>query len=415
VSSGSYPATGGPPGSAPPLGGAAVLDLPEIRGTDAGRVGPKIARLGQLARDGWRVPDGYAVTVDAMAGWLPPDVREELGRLVAGGPTAGADELAAVRDLIEAQPPPEWLAQAVAAAHERLAARTGHRAGLRVAVRSSAVAEDGTSASFAGQFATYLGVTGVPDVLHHVRKCWASGFSAHALAYRRRADGRAGNMAGDSVGNMPGDPAGSPPGVMAEHRLAVGVLELVDVRSAGVVFTVDPVSGDASRMVVEANWGFGESVVSGQVTPDHWEADRATGDVLAQHVGGKRAWSVLDPETGRVALRPLPDELAIQACLATHEVRYLCQQAAAIEDAAGGAPQDVEWAIARGQPFPDSVFILQHRPVTTLDNPRLATPPAARDPGPHPATPQPATAPARKPAFDPVQYALRNVFRVPGA
>jgi pyruvate,water dikinase len=370
------------------------VDLSEIRGTDAGRVGPKIARLGQLARDGWRVPDGYAVTVDAMAGWMPPDFREELARLLAGGPTARADELAAVRDLIEARPPPAWLAQAVATAHERLAARTGHGAGLRVAVRSSAVAEDGTSASFAGQFATYLGVTGVPDVLHHVRKCWASGFSAHALAYRRRADGL--------------------PDVMAGHRLAVGVLELVDVRSAGVVFTADPVSGDASRMVVEANWGFGESVVSGQVTPDHWETDRDTGDVLAEHVGGKRSWSVLDPETGRVALRPLSDDLAIHGCLAAREVRYLCRLAGEIEDAAGGAPQDVEWAIARGLPFPDSVFILQHRPVTTLDGPHPATPPAARDPGPHPATRQPATAPGRRPAFDPVQYALRNVFRVPG-
>jgi pyruvate,water dikinase len=361
-------------GRPPAGGGPAVLDLSEIRGTDAGRVGPKVARLGQLARDGWRVPDGYAVTADAMAGWLPPDVREEVARLAEGVPAAGAPELAAARDLIEAQPLPAWLAEAVAAAHERLAARTGHDAGLRVAVRSSAVAEDGASASFAGQFDTYLGVTGVPDVLHHVRKCWASGFSAHALEYRRRA----GNLAGDL------------PGIVATHQLAVGVLELVDVRSAGVVFTIDPVSGDASRMVVEANWGFGESVVSGQVTPDHWEADRATGDFLTQHVGRKMAWSVLDPETGRVALRPLPDELATRESLAPHEVRYLCRQAAAIEDAAGGVPQDVEWAIARGLPFPDSVFILQHRPVTT------------------------PTAPAPRPAFDPVQYALRNVFRVPG-
>jgi len=347
-----------------------VLDLPEIRGGDAGRVGPKVARLGQLARDGWRVPDGYAVTVDAMAGWLAPGVREELARLVAGTAGSGARQLATARELIEAQPPPPGLAQAVAAAHERLATRTGHGAGLRVAVRSSAVAEDGASASFAGQFDTYLGVAGVPDVLHHIRKCWASGFSAHAVEYRRRAGGSAGDSAGDS----------------AAHRLAVGVLELVDVRSAGVVFTVDPVSGDRSRMVVEANWGFGESVVSGQVTPDHWEADRVTGAVLTERVGGKRAWSVLDPRTGRVTLRPLPGELAAQRCLARHEVGYLCQLAARIEETAGGAPQDVEWAIARGLPFPASVFILQHRPVTTLESP---------------------------PAFDPVQYALRNVFRVP--
>jgi pyruvate,water dikinase len=352
-----------------------VLDLSEIRGTDAGRVGPKVARLGQLARDGWRVPDGYAVTVDAMEGWLPPDVLEELARLTAAG------EYQPARDLIEAQPPPTRLAEAVAAAHERLAARTGHGTALRVAVRSSAVAEDGASASFAGQFDTYLGVAGVPDVLHHVRKCWASGLSARAMEYRRHV--------ADQSDALPW------------HRLAVGVLELVDVRSAGVVFTVDPVSADSGRMVVEANWGFGESVVSGQVTPDHWEAERATGDILAEHVGGKRAWSVLDPETGRVTLQTLPDELASQECLAPHEVRYLCRQAVAIEEEAGGVPQDVEWAIARGLPFPDSVFILQHRPVTTLN-------------GPHPAAGPAPAAPAPKPAFDPVQYALRNVFRVPG-
>ncbi len=355
-------------------GDAAVFDLSEIGGTDAGRVGPKVARLGQLARDGWRVPDGYAVTVDALAGWLPPDVREDLARLTAAG------EYQPARGLIEAQPLPAGLARDVAAAHERLAARTGRGAWLRVAVRSSAVAEDGASASFAGQFDTYLGVTGVPDVLHHIRKCWASGFSAHAVQYRRHA--------------------GDLPEIVAAHRLAVGVLELVDVRSAGVVFTVDPVSGDRGRLVVEANWGFGESVVSGLVTPDHWEADRATGAVLAERVGGKRAWSVLDPETGRVALRPLPDELAAQGCLVPHEVRYLCRQAAAIEEAAGGVPQDVEWAIARQLPFPDSVYILQHRPVTTLGT------------GPDPeAAPG---APVGRPAFDPVQYALRNVFRVPG-
>ena len=92
------------PRDAPPPDEAAVLDLSQIRGTDAGRVGPKIARLGQLAREGWRVPDGYAVTVDAMTGWLSPNVREELARFVTGAPAAGAHELAAARDLIEARP-----------------------------------------------------------------------------------------------------------------------------------------------------------------------------------------------------------------------------------------------------------------------------------------------------------------------
>ena len=213
---------------------------------------------------------------------------------------------------------------------------------------------------------------------------------------------------------MPGDPAGSLPDVMAEHRLAVGVLELVDVRSAGVVFTVDPVSGDASRMVIEANWGFGESVVSGQVTRITGKptGPPATSSLSTSAANGPgRSWiprrdgwrcghcrTARDPGVPRRARSPLPVPAG----------------AAAIEDAAGGAPQDVEWAIARGLPFPDSVFILQHRPVTTLDGPHPATPPAARDPGPRPATRQPATAAGRRPAFDPVQYALRNVFRVPG-
>lgn len=381
-----------------------VLDLAEIRGTDAGRVGPKVARLGQLAHAGWRVPDGYAVTASALGRWLPAAIREELTRLLAGSPAAaspGHQHLASVareaRELIEAQPLPAWLTDAVYAAHERLASRTGHGAALKVAVRSSALSEDGASASFAGQYATYLGVTGVANVLAHIRKCWASGFSAHALEYRRR-------QAGPDSGSPPSGGFGgilrSLPRLAEHHHLAVGVLELVDVRSAGVVFTIDPVTGDRDRLVIEANWGFGESVVSGQVTPDHWEVDRPSGHILAEHVVAKRAWAVFDAATGAVVLRPLPAELAGQSCLAPHEVRYLCRQAAEIEGAEDGVPQDIEWAIAKGLPFPDSVFILQHRPETTWSQP------AAPDPDPDPAAGK---------AFDPVQYALRNVFKVPGA
>jgi pyruvate, water dikinase len=335
---------------------APVLDLADIRVSDIPRVGPKVARLGQLARDGWRVPDGYAITADALASWLPPHLPPEEA---------------------ESRPVPAWLEDAVINAHERLTSRTGLGPGLRVSVRSSALSEDGAAASFAGQFATYLGVRGADDVLRHTRKCWASGFTAHAQEYRRRHAGP------DS-----------------SHQLAVGVLELVDVRTAGVVFTVDPVSGDRDRLVVEANWGFGESVVSGLVTPDHWEVDRATGHILTEHVTVKSTWSALDLQTGTVTLQPLPDDLAPQACLAAHEVRYLCRQALAIEESDGGTAQDVEWAIARDLPFPDSVFILQHRPVTTLS--------------PSPAAPRPAPPPPPA-AFDPVQYALRNVFKVPGS
>jgi pyruvate,water dikinase len=383
---------------------AAIIDLSDIRGGDAGRVGPKMARLGQLAADGWRVPDGYAVTADALDGWLPTAARGELARLftapaAGAGPGSGPSgeeaapggtpetgehgELARLardaRALVEAQPLPSWLADAVAAAHARLTERTGRGAALRVAVRSSAVSEDGHAASFAGQYETYLGVSGVDDVLLHVRRCWSSGFSAHALAYRRRFGG---------------------PSPVRVHDLAVGVLELVDARSAGVAFTLDPVTGDRSVLVVEGNWGLGESVVSGHVTPDHWTVDRASGRVRTARVGAKSAWTAYDAAAGRAVLAPLPAELAVQPCLTEEEVQYICERAVAIEAAAGGVPQDVEWAVARDLPFPDSVFFLQHRPETTWTG--------GADAGQEPAAQE------AQPDFDPVKYALRNVFKVPG-
>jgi pyruvate,water dikinase len=379
----------------------AVVDLGDLRTADAGRVGPKMARLGQLAADGWRVPDGYAVTAGALGRWLPAAAGGELTRLLAAASTdghgPGHGELiglaAAARELVESQPLPFWLQDAVAGAHARLTRRTGRGGALRVAVRSSAVSEDGHAASFAGQYDTYLGVSGLDDVLLHVRRCWASGFSAHALAYRRRLGGAAPAAAGD---------------------LAIGVLELVDARSAGVAFTLDPVTGDRGVCVVEGNWGFGESVVSGHVTPDHWTVDRSSGQVRTARTGAKTAWTALSPDSGRVVLSPLPGDLAGRPCLSEEEVRYISERATAIEAAEGGAPQDVEWAVARDLPFPDSVFFLQHRPETTWAGQPSASPdsgPPAAEPAPAPAA-RDATA---KPAFDPVQYALRNVFKVPGA
>lgn len=390
MTSGPVTPRAGTPGPGTPADGA-VLDLGDIRITDTPRVGPKVARLGQLASAGWQVPDGYAVTVHALRSWLPPGAKSEIEQLIAGlSGTAMAHDPAALgrvseraQALIESQPLPSWLTDAVFAAHERLRTRSGRGHHLRVAVRSSAVGEDSAGTSFAGQYSTFLGIQDSTDVLHHIRKCWASGYAAWALQYRRRA--------------------GLP---LHAHDLAVGVMELVDARSAGVVFTLDPVTGDRDRMVVEANWGFGESVVSGQITPDYWAVDRASGRIGERRVGEKHMWTVFDLATAKVVPMPLPADLARQPCLHDDEVRYLCRKAAEIADAEG-VPQDIEWAIARDVPFPDSVFILQHRPETTWP----AAP--AEVPAPAPAANAPGS--AAQPSFDPVQYALRNVFKVPGA
>ena len=150
---------------------------------------------------------------------------------------------------------------------------------------------------------------------------------------------------------------------------------------------------------MEANWGFGESVVAGHVSPDHWTVDRASGEIVTRRTGAKSSWSVFSPGAGRVVLEPAPADRAARPCLTDDEVRHLCREATRIEEAAGGVPQDVEWVIARDLPFPDSVFILQHRPETTWG--------ASAEPDPAAAEPAPG--------FDPVKYALRNVFKVPGA
>jgi len=151
--------------------------------------------------------------------------------------------------------------------------------------------------------------------------------------------------------------------------------------------------------------------------------DRASGRVLTQRTGAKLTWAAFSPDSGRVVLSPLPGDLAGRPCLSEDEVRYICAQAARIEEAAAGVPQDVEWAIARDLPFPDSVFFLQHRPETTWTAGGWAVreQPAGQDAGPTPpgsTDPPRSTDPpppgAAEPAFDPVKYALRHVFKVPG-
>lgn len=376
-----------------------VLDLHDLDDGDAGHVGPKLARLGALAGRGWQVPDGYVVSVEALRGWLPPPVRDGLRRVAQaaarlprpqpGGPGAapgpdfggsgpGALALLAeeARQAIEATPLPARLTGAIADAHQRLEARTGAGPGLLVAVRSSATCEDTATASFAGQFDTFLGVSGAAAVTDHVRRCWSSLYAARALDYRLRH-------------GLPADAV----------ELAVGVLQLVTARAAGVVFTLDPVTGDRDVCVVEANWGLGDTVVSGRVTPDQWRVDRASGRVTAEHVGAKTVATIVDPDARQVVERPLPPEQSSRPCLRHDEVRHLCEQALALERQEG-VPQDVEWAIDQDRPFPDSLFLLQHRP-DTAHAAEAATGPAAR----------PAAPPGR---YDPIEYALRNVFKVPG-
>ncbi|HWV84844.1 MAG TPA: PEP/pyruvate-binding domain-containing protein [Capillimicrobium sp.] len=322
----------------------AVLALDEIDAARADACGPKIANLAQLARDGIHVPDGFAVTTDAYRDHLE---RTGLGAAIdadlAALPATPAPGAAhAVAERIAArfagEPLSPALAGAIGAAYEALGARLGRPAPL-VAVRSSATGEDGAQASFAGQHETVLGVAGADAVIDAVRCCWASLFGARAVDYRRRL--------GLHHDDLP---------------MAVGVVELVPARAAGVAFSIHPVTGRADRVVVEATFGWGEALVQGHVTPDHVEVGKTDGRVLAYEVADKRVVSRLEPGRGVVEAE-MPPERRRARVLDDVEAAAIAAAVARIE-AACGHPVDVEWVLAEGRAPGGPVSIVQVRPET---------------------------------------------------
>jgi pyruvate, water dikinase len=207
-----------------------------------------------------------------------------------------------------------------------------------VAVRSSAIGEDGASASFAGQHASFLNVRGLDGVLSAIAKVWASGQTEAARRYRARM------------------------GIAGEPSVAVIVQALVPAEVAGVLFTVDPISGSGERWIVEASWGLGEAVVGGLVTPDRYVIAR-TGELLERHLGRKDVAVVAD-EHGGTREVTITDPARVQgACLGKQALVRLAALGAACERLFD-AGQDIEWAETRG-----TLSLLQCRPVTTGGRP----------------------------------------------
>jgi len=253
--------------------------------------GGKGASLAAMTGAGLPVPPGFVIVASVLERSVDAATLRELAR--RGAP----DEARAL--VLGATPPREPIREA----YERLGEG-------RVAVRSSASAEDSEAASFAGQQETYLNVEGVDDVCARVVDCWASFFSERAIFYR------------------------SHKGSLDDLAMAVVVQRMVDADKAGVLFTVDPVQRRRDQMIVEAVRGLGEQVVSGEVTPDHYVTDRS----------------------GRVKRSTLVGE----GTLDEREIESLVELGRRLEDHFGG-PQDIEWAIADGR-----IYLLQARPVTTL-------------------------------------------------
>jgi pyruvate,water dikinase len=311
--------------------------------------GGKMARLGELTRAGLRVPRSFVVTTEGYgrhmaASGLGARIGEMLGGL-GDRPDYPALQAVAGRigEAFGAVPVCEPVAAAIAEAYDELCVRCG-TAEVPAAVRSSAPGEDSDEASFAGMFDSFLGVRGARRVIDAVRSCWTSRYSARALAYR------------------------SEPGA----RMAVGVAELVDARSSGVAFSVHPLTGRRDRVVIEANWGWGGSVVQGQVIPDHVEVAKDGHRVLRYDVATKLIVSAFDPVAGGVTETAMPPGLRDRAVLDAGQIEQIVAAVLSVERHYGH-PVDVEWVIGRDGP----PSIVQARPVTGVPDPG---PPAEWDP-----------------------------------
>ena len=322
----------------------------EIGINDRPTVGGKGASLGELARAGIRVPPGCVVTTVAFERFLTAvdphgAIRHEMERLAPNDHEACTRSGAEVRARLEGAPMPMELREELAKHYEELqiqSINSGNRE--PVAIRSSATSEDSADASFAGLQDTYLWVRGVDSVIENVRKCWASLYAVESVMYRRRLK-------------------------LPEQGLAMGVViqRMIDSRSSGVMFTRSPNTGDRSVVVVEASWGLGSAVVSGEVTPDKYGVSKITGEVISRTVSTKMRLHRPNLAGAGVLDEEVPTDQQNVACLSDDELHALVDIAKQVERHYG-CPQDIEWAIARGLPPNENVFLLQSRPETVWAN-----------------------------------------------
>ena len=321
--------------------------LEDLTEGDAAVVGPKIARLQTLRRLGIEVPDGFAITTEAFWTFLSENSLEslidrELAELTNADDLASLEPAAGrLRHAIEQAPLKESFATELQGAYDELCFRYGDIA-LPVAVRSSAVGEDAAAASFAGQYESYLGITGPEAVMAAVRKAWSSLFVARAMSYRLRQRQH-----------------------YRETPMAVGVLRLVHARCAGVGFSADPVKKKFDRFIVEGSWGWGEAIVQGTVEADHVEIDRADGRIISYRVGDKRIASVFDRALGTVAEKELPIRFHAARCLSDEMINALWKAIAQIERHFGH-PVDIEWVIEPNWRPGIPISVVQVRAITTL-------------------------------------------------
>jgi len=353
-----------------------VLWLEEISKDDHELVGGKAAGLGELIRAGIPVPPGFVVTSDAYRTFVKETGIDKYIKyviekeIVSGKPEEYERASELIRSKFIRTDMPYKIKKEIVEAYKELSKRIGVE-DPRVAVRSSATVEDLPEASFAGQQETYLNVRGAEEVVEHVKKAWASLWTARALSYR------------DSL-NVPHEQA----------LMAVIVQKMVNSRSSGVMFTLHPVTGDEDKIFIEAIWGLGEYIVGGKVTPDSFIVDKNTLEIISKRISKKDRALFYDSRSGRNVEIKIPEseeeleELRKRypdiaeaiarfgirpdsPALSDDEVRRLAVLAKRVEEHFA-RHMDIEWAIDMDLDPAEAIFLVQARPETVWSKKREA-------------------------------------------
>ncbi len=311
-------------------------------------VGGKCASLGELINADIRVPPGFAVTTAGYQQFIEEAGLFEIiyGKLdgLTEDDIAGQEKASAsIRTLIEDAAFSIQLEDDIAEQYRRLSTHCNVPA-VPVAVRSSATAEDLPDASFAGQQDTFLWIRGIDVVLENTKKCFSSLFTARAIAYRIR----------NKFDHQ-------------EVAISVGIQKMANSYAAGVMFTLNPTTGDRSMMLINSSFGFGEAVVSGEVTPDVFMVNKVSLDTVERTITCKEVAYMVDPDTHSSVLTNLPPERQNVQSIVDEEIAELAQLGKIIEKHYG-RPMDIEWAVDNDMPAGANIFILQARPETVWAN-----------------------------------------------
>ena len=306
-------------------------------------VGKKCAQLGEMTRAGFRVPPGYALSLEAYGRFMNEsgaisEVRNYLNDFNAD-PNDPADlpkydkTSKVVRAILENKAMPADMAELIGRHYDELC-RTAGVPDVSVATRSAG------PSSHPGQYETFLHVRGKTDLMKNIVKVWSSTFNQRSIHMRHRL-------------GLPLD----------WDPIGVAVLKMVNAKAAGVMFTLNPANGDRSKIIIQGNWGLGESVVSGSVTPDEWIVDKVVLEISHRTISFKNTICMFDEHSGKVRMQEMPPERQAVACLTDDEIIEIAAIGKRLEQHYG-VPQDIEWTIDADLAFPMNIFLVQTRPET---------------------------------------------------